>query len=202
MKGIAKVILILLSIFLCDLNDDVLINALNNGVGRTPPMGYSSWNDCASNISSARIKYIARALIDSGLAAKGYVHINIDEGWLKGRDPKTNKMIRDTNKFPETMKELGKWIHNQEVPGKGKILKFGLYTSRGTCQCGTKMYNAPGTHGFVKEDADFMVDAGIDYLKEDSCCGSQNHSIAFSDYGEMRDALNATGRHVYFSLCK
>jgi alpha-galactosidase len=39
------------------------------------------------------------------------------------------------------------------------------------------------------------------YLKEDSCCGSQDHPTAFADYAEMRDALNATGRPVYFSLC-
>jgi alpha-galactosidase len=41
----------------------------------------------------------------------------------------------------------------------------------------------------------------LDYLKEDSCCGSQDHNTAFSDYSEMRDALNKTGRPVYFSLC-
>lgn len=33
------------------------------------------------------------------------------------------------------------------------------------------------------------------------CCGSQDHQTAFADYAEMRDALNATGRPVYFSLC-
>jgi len=36
---------------------------------------------------------------------------------------------------------------------------------------------------------------------QDSCCGDQDHGVAFGDYGEMRDALNATGRPVYFSLC-
>lgn len=45
----------------------------------------------------------------------------------------------------------------------------------------------------------------MDYLKEDSCCGSQDHETAFSDYGKMRDALNksgtAAGRSIYFSLC-
>jgi hypothetical protein len=46
-----------------------------------------------------------------------------------------------------------------------------------------------------------MVAAGADYLKIDSCCGDQDHATAFSDYAKFRDAMNATGSHVYFSLC-
>ena len=42
---------------------------------------------------------------------------------------------------------------------------------------------------------------GVDYLKEDSCAASQNHSEAYVEYGRMRDALNATGRPIVFSLC-
>lgn len=38
-------------------------------------------------------------------------------------------------------------------------------------------------------------------MKEDSCSASQDHNTAFAEYGKMRDALNATGRHIYFSLC-
>jgi len=54
---------------------------------------------------------------------------------------------------------------------------------------------------FEKQDAEIMVSWGMDYLKEDSCCGTQDHPTAFAEYGLMRDALNATGRPVYFSLC-
>jgi hypothetical protein len=46
-----------------------------------------------------------------------------------------------------------------------------------------------------------MVAAGADYLKIDSCCGDQTHAVAFSDYAKFRDALNATGKRVWFSLC-
>jgi hypothetical protein len=35
----------------------------------------------------------------------------------------------------------------------------------------------------------------------DSCCGSQDHKTAFGQYALWRDALNATGKAVYFSLC-
>lgn len=44
--------------------------ALDNGVGTTPAMGYSSWNDCSSDVTEERIKNITLALIKTGLAAK------------------------------------------------------------------------------------------------------------------------------------
>ena len=41
----------------------------------------------------------------------------------------------------------------------------------------------------------------MDYVKEDSCNATGNHTAAFAQYGLMRDALNATGRRIYFDLC-
>ncbi len=41
----------------------------------------------------------------------------------------------------------------------------------------------------------------MDYLKEDSCNATQDHQLAFQEYEVMRDALNQTGRPIYFSLC-
>ena len=99
------------------------------------------------------------------------------------------------------MAALGAWIHDQEVPGLGKIMKYGLYTSRGTCQCSTAKYSAVGGQSHEAEDAAWLAAAGADYVKVDSCCGSPDPDVAFADYGRGRDGFNATGRPVYFSLC-
>eukprot|EP00038_Savillea_parva_P025951 m.50314 g.50314 ORF g.50314 m.50314 type:complete len:571 (+) comp7229_c0_seq2:61-1773(+) len=188
------------------------VAALNNGLGLTPAMGYSSWNDCSSMRDNGpdgwcwnteeHIKNTTLYFISSGLAKLGYTQINIDEGWLKGRAA-NGSMVEDWEKFPSGMKGLGDWIKSQETfPGSGKKMRYGLYSCRGTCQCGTHTYSAPGSHGFEKADVDWMVThAGADYLKIDSCCGDQDHATAFSDYAKFRDAMNATGQYVYFSLC-
>jgi alpha-galactosidase len=178
-----------------------IVQSLNNGLGLTPPMGYSSWNDCASQVTEERIKNATLHLISTGLAAKGYIHVNVDEGWLLSRNKSTGELIEDRDKFPSGMKALGNWIHNQIVPGKGKIMKYGLYTSRGTCQCSTQQYHGPGSHGYESKDSAWFANVGVDYLKVDSCCGSQDHQTAFKDYSKWRDGLNSTGRDVYFSLC-
>jgi len=51
------------------------------------------------------------------------VHVNVDEGWLKGRAA-NGTIVEDRVKFPSGMKALGDWIHDQVGPGKGKITKF------------------------------------------------------------------------------
>ena len=129
--------------------------------------------------------------------------MNVDEGWLKGRDNKTNEIFEDLDKFPGTMAALGEWITSHNVPTANGTtqLKYGLYSSRGTCQCGTGKYHAVGSHGFEKEDVAWMVARGATWLKIDSCCGSQNHSTAFGDYARFRDAMNASGTRVWFNLC-
>ena len=194
--------------------------ALDNGLGLTPQMGYSSWNDCGSVVTEEHLKATATYMISSGLAAKGFNFVNVDEGWFLGRDAKTLDMIEDKKAFPSGMAGLGEWVHNLVVPGQGKVMKYGLYTSRGVQQCDTPEYKlrclhtppnpsvrCEGTQGYEKQDAAWLVKAGADYVKEDSCGGNQTHSVAFSDYAKMRDALNASataaGRKeaVFFSLC-
>ena len=181
------------------------IQCLNNGF-TLPAMGYSTWNDCSSfrdngpngwcYDSEAHVRNVTSYFISSGLKSLGYSRINIDEGWFLYRDNTTGAMVEDFSKFPSGMTGLGTWI-------KGQGFHYGLYSCRGTCQCGTGTYHATGSHGFEAEDVAWMIQAGADYLKIDSCCGDQTHSVAFSDYGKFRDAMNATiGKNpVWFSVC-
>lgn len=70
-------------------------------------------------------------------------------------------------------------------------------TDRGDLTCGGR----PAAQGHEAQDAKTYASWGVDYLKEDSCHASTDHSAAFTQYGKMRDGLNATGRPILFSLC-
>lgn len=102
--------------------------ALDNGVGRTPMMGWSSWyaTPGGSNVTSAFVRATAQVMLSSGLAAKGYSLVAVDEGWLQGRYP-NGTIYEDLSKFPEGMAGLGAWV-------TGQGFRYGLYTCRGTCQ--------------------------------------------------------------------
>jgi alpha-galactosidase len=84
-----------------------IISSLDNGLGRTPPMGWNSWNRFACGIDEALIKQTADLIVSTGLAAKGYRYINLDDCWQIGRNATTKEIIEDKTKFPSGMASLG-----------------------------------------------------------------------------------------------
>lgn len=51
----------------------------------TPQLGWDSWNAYANDITDEVIRKEARAMIETGLAARGYATVNIDAGWQGDR---------------------------------------------------------------------------------------------------------------------
>src|SRR5204862_7621465 len=58
----------------------------DNGLARTPPMGWNSWNKFASRVDDASVRGIADAMATNGMKEAGYQFINIDDTWEGGRD--------------------------------------------------------------------------------------------------------------------
>ena len=52
--------------------------------------------------------------------------------------------------------------------------------------------SSPPPHSLPPQDVDWMVAAGATYLKIDSCCGNQTHSVAFSDYAKVSHRPHVT----------
>lgn len=119
-----------------------MVACIDNGLGRTPPMGWNSWNYFDCNINETVVKATADRLIELGLDKKGYVYVNIDDCWQIDRDNTTSEIVVDKEKFPSGMAALGKYIHQ-------KGLKFGIYSDSGekTCQ------KRPGSLGYEDIDA-------------------------------------------------
>ena len=165
--------------------------ALDNGAGRTPALGWSTWNVFNKNVSDARVRESAAAIVSSGLASAGYTFVNIDDGWACGRDSATGELV-PCPQFPN-MTALGDHLH-------GLGLRFGLYTVWGETTCAsTTTRPFYGSWGHEHQDAATFARFGIDYLKEDSCGGPVNGTL-WERYAKMRDGLNATGRSIYFSI--
>ena len=55
--------------------------AEGNGVGLTPPMGWSSWSFLRRDPTEAKVEAEAKALVSSGLAKVGYHYVNLDDFW-------------------------------------------------------------------------------------------------------------------------
>ena len=82
----------------------------DNGLARTPPMGWNSWNKFAGRVDDATVRGIADAMASNGMKQAGYLYINIDDTWEGGRDPRGN--ILTNKKFPG-MKALADYVHKK-----------------------------------------------------------------------------------------
>jgi alpha-galactosidase len=162
----------------------------DNGLARTPPMGWNSWNKFAGRVDDATVRSIADAMATNGMKEAGYQYINIDDTWEGERDARGN--LPSNKKFPD-MKALADYVH-------GKGLKIGIYSSPGPNTCA----GYEGSYGHEEKDARIWAAWGIDYLKYD-WCGARN---LYKDedmqavYQKMGDALLAAGRPIVYSLCQ
>lgn len=176
------------------------------GLAPTPPMGWTTWNAYTTHLDQEKVRRAAHALVEKGLAAKGYRYVNIDSGWQGPRTGKDKAMVANA-RFPD-MKGLVDEIH-------GLGLKAGIYSTpmviawgsndeelfRGSTEwpvdtrypvthyggCGKTRYEGP--------DARQWAEWGFDYLKYDWFPVDVDHVKA------MREALDATGREFVLSLC-
>ncbi len=95
----------------------------------TPPMGWNDWAHYQCGFNAETILDNATALVKTGLAARGYSTVTIDDCWmLKTRDAQGN-LQPDPQRFPHGMKPLADAIHHLG-------LKFGIYEDSGSTTCG------------------------------------------------------------------
>ncbi|HZU28112.1 MAG TPA: glycoside hydrolase family 27 protein [Bryobacteraceae bacterium] len=162
----------------------------DNGLARTPPMGWNSWNKFAGKVDDAAVRGMADAMVSSGMSGAGYVYVNIDDTWEGPRDPQGN--ITTNRKFPD-MKALADYVHS-------KGLKIGIYSSPGPKTCA----GYPGSYGHEEQDARQWAAWGIDYLKYDWCSAGEiyKNEDMQAVYQKMGDALRNTGRPIVYSLCQ
>jgi len=162
--------------------------ALDNGLAKTPPMGWNSWNKFGCNVSEELVRKAAQQMVKTGMKDAGYQYIVIDDCWQVSRDGDGN-IVADPVRFHSGIKALADYVHSLG-------LKMGIYSDAGSATCGGR----PGGRGHEFQDARQYARWGIDYLKYDWCNTSTQD--APSSYATMRDALADSGRPIMFSICE
>jgi alpha-galactosidase len=161
--------------------------ALDNGLARTPPMGWNGWNSFGCDVSEQLIKETADAMVSSGMRDVGYEYVIIDDCWQIGR-ASDGTIIADPERFPSGIKALADYVH-------ARGLKLGIYTDAGmhTCQ------GRPGSLGYEQMDIKTYAAWSVDYVKVDWCySGGLNPR---TQYALWREALAQVERPLVFSIC-
>jgi len=178
----------------------LLLSALPSeaALGRTPPMGWNTWNTCGDDAcshdacSEAMIKAVALAMQANGMQALGYNYINLDDCWA-GPRAANGSFTWDPQRFPSGIPAITDWMHQ-----KGFL--FGLYTSAGnqTCSSGSRPYKVPGSRGHYTEDAKSFASWGVDYVKFDWCGDIKDQIwLGPSLHVEFSKAVRASGREMF-----
>ncbi|MBF9069395.1 ricin-type beta-trefoil lectin domain protein [Streptacidiphilus fuscans] len=166
----------------------------------TPPMGWNDWAHYQCGVSEAVVKANAQALVSSGLAAKGYNTVTVDDCWLASSRDAGGNLVANPTLFPDGMAALGSYLH-------GLGLKFGIYEDAGSQTCGgypgSGVPNGGGADHFA-QDAKLFASWGVDYLKLDGCnvyqAKGQTQLQAYqAAYAAENAALKASGRDIVFS---
>ncbi|NII07355.1 glycoside hydrolase family 27 protein [Luteibacter anthropi] len=162
-----------------------------------PQMGFNNWNSthCRDEFDEGMIRGIADKFVSLGLKDAGYQYVNVDDCWANWQRDKDGHLQPNPKRFPSGIAALADYIHERG-------LKFGLYSSAGTSTCEPLQENRgfPGGLGHEKDDAATFASWHVDYLKYDNC---NNQKIdAHKRYTDMAEALRATGRPIFFSMCE
>ena len=109
-----------------------IATALDNGLARTPPMGWMAWQrfrcekNCARDthgrvncVSEELFKSVADAMVSEGFAAAGYQYVSVDACWAESERDEHGHVVANRVRFPSGMRALADYIHS-------KGLKFGL----------------------------------------------------------------------------
>src|ERR1700758_5457255 len=110
-------------------------SAEDNGLERTPVLGWSSWSFLRKTPTADKIKAQALALHDSGLQKLGYQYINLDDFWYQCPGPQgpnvdsDGRWITDPSRFPPRGDDDGMKVIADYVHGLG--MKFGIYVTPG-----------------------------------------------------------------------
>lgn len=110
-------------------------NAEDNGLERTPLLGWSTWSFLRNHPTAEQIKAQALALHDSGLQKIGYEYINLDDFWYQCPGPQGpnvdayGRWIIDASRFPSQGDTNGIKVVADYVHSLG--MKFGIYVTPG-----------------------------------------------------------------------
>ncbi|NXE83637.1 AGAL galactosidase, partial [Cochlearius cochlearius] len=171
--------------------------ALDNGLARTPPMGWLHWErflcetDCDTDprrcVSERLFVEMADVMAAEGWRDAGYEFICIDDCWMAPTRDEHGRLQADPKRFPSGIRKLADYVHS-------KGLKLGIYSDVGNKTCA----GFPGSYNHYDLDAQTFAFWGVDLLKFDGC-NSDTLELLAEGYRRMSLALNKTGRSIVYS---
>ena len=186
---------------------------ISNGLGRTPPMGWRSWNCYHKEISQAKMTFAANAMVNKSrgvsLLDVGYENCGLDDyyqacgtGAGGSFHNASGYPLIDKTKFPDMRAmtdhahsiglKMGWYGNNCGCSEHQKVASWGEAVTKGHLVFGGGPYT-DGVNHYIGE-VQATIDFGFDGIKLDGCG-------EFLNLTEFATLLNATGKQVLVENC-
>lgn len=165
-----------------------------------PPMGWNDWAHYQCGYTAQTILANARALVSTGLGARGYNIVTVDDCWMQKTRDSRGDLQPDPQRFPQGLKPVVQAVH-------ALGLKFGIYEDAGSETCGGFAGSGQpdgGGNAHFLEDARLFASWDVDYLKLDGCNvyvpkGKNKKAAYRAAYRAESTALQRVERPIMFS---
>lgn len=176
----------------------VSIAAIDNGKGRTPPMGWRSWNLFGANVNQDLIQRQMDAIVSrtrmvdgvpTSLKDLGYVDVGLDDAWqLCGSYGDNKYTYHDVNGAPVI--DYSKFPNFNALTDHAHSLGLtaGWYGNNCICQ------DHCDSDACYEQDVKALVGLGFDSVKLDGC-GKQ------LDLQKWSDLIDQTGKSILIENC-
>ncbi|HZP06977.1 MAG TPA: ricin-type beta-trefoil lectin domain protein [Terracidiphilus sp.] len=169
-------------------------------LAQLPPMGWNDWAHYRCGFTAETVLANANALVKTGLSARGYDTVTIDDCWMQKTRDNNGDLQADPQRFPQGIKAVADAVH-------ALGLKFGIYEDAGYNTCaGYAGSGEPdgGGRDHFQQDARLFASWGVDYLKLDGCNlyvpRDASKAAAYQKaYATQSEALKEAGRPIVFS---
>ncbi|USW55247.1 Putative glycoside hydrolase, family 27, carbohydrate binding module family 6 [Septoria linicola] len=151
-----------------------LVHALDNGFGRTPVLGFNTYNDVGCSPDEKYVTATINAFSQKGFKDAGYKYFQVDCGWQGFKRQSNGSLTYDASTFPNGIAPLSKLARSLGF-------EWSMYTDQGTFSCDTRSAAdglRPGSLGYERQDALQFAGWNVAYMKVDNCYieGSANNA--------------------------
>jgi alpha-galactosidase len=134
-------------------------NAWKNGLGLTPPMGWTNTYAYGKALTEDIVMQTANYMNTTGILDAGYKIITLGDGWQNDARESNGDLLANPTRFPNGMASLGTKL-------KGMGFNLGVSSSPGKTTC---MNALPGSEGYESKDASNYASWGVSFLNYYNC---------------------------------
>jgi len=177
----------------------VIVSAIDNGRGRTPPMGWRSWNLYADKVNQSLLEHIMDGMVKkrktlndvpTSLCDLGYCDVGLDDNWQKCGAGTNGYQYHDAQGNP--MVNLHRFPNMTAMTEHGHTLGLTVGWYGNNCICSESKKATPEMY---QQDVKHLTDIFMfDSVKLDGC-GTQ------LDLDLWHRLINQSGRSVMIENC-